>query len=114
MMVNGQNIDSLTGNAGLQLRFHSSFAGIFTARSSTSPPSRISPVRSSDHDHSGDGASAPRAHPGSGETGTYGKVAAGLAARIGGTVSATVNAETTFARDGGNDLVVSGGIKVGL
>jgi len=52
--------------------------------------------------------------PVSGESGTYGKIAAGVAARIGGTVSATVNAETTFAREGGNGLVVSGGIKVGL
>jgi hypothetical protein len=49
-----------------------------------------------------------------GESSTYGKIAAGVAARIGGTVSATVNAETTFAREGGNGLFVSGGIKVGL
>ena len=49
-----------------------------------------------------------------GEGGTYGKIAAGVAARIGGNVSATFNAETTFAREGGNGLVVSGGIKMGL
>ena len=34
----------------------------------------------------------------------YGKIAAGVAARLGGGVSATLNAATTFAREGGNDL----------
>ena len=52
--------------------------------------------------------------PVSGENGTYGKVAAGVAARIGGNVSATLNAETTFARESGNGFVVNGGIKVGF
>jgi hypothetical protein len=42
----------------------------------------------------------------------YGKVAAGIAAIIAGNVSASVNASTTFARDGGNDVAVSSGIKV--
>jgi hypothetical protein len=52
--------------------------------------------------------------PVQGESDTYGKIAAGVAARLGGTVSATVNAETTFAREAGNGLVISGGIKMGL
>jgi hypothetical protein len=43
---------------------------------------------------------------------TYGKVTAGIAAIIAGNVSATVTAATTFARDGGNDVAVSSGIKV--
>ena len=41
MMVNAQNVDSLTGNAGLQMRVPFQLWGISTARSSTSPPSRI-------------------------------------------------------------------------
>jgi outer membrane lipase/esterase len=43
---------------------------------------------------------------------TYGKVAAGISATFAGNVSATLTGATTFARDGGNDAAVSGGIKV--
>jgi hypothetical protein len=42
---------------------------------------------------------------------TYGKVAAGIGASIAGNISATVNVATTFAREGGNDFAVSGGIR---
>jgi hypothetical protein len=41
----------------------------------------------------------------------YGKVAAGVAASLGGNVSATLTAATTFARQGGADFTVSCGIK---
>ena len=41
MMVNEQNVDSLTGNAGIQMRFPFELWGISTARSSMSPPSMI-------------------------------------------------------------------------
>jgi len=42
----------------------------------------------------------------------YGKIAAGVAASLGGNVSASLNAATTFARQGGNDVSASLGIKV--
>jgi hypothetical protein len=42
----------------------------------------------------------------------YGKVAAGVAASLGGNVSATLNAATTIAREGGNDFTVSCEISV--
>jgi hypothetical protein len=57
-------------------------------------------------------AAAAGAHRGPRPARIYGKVAAGIAAIIAGNVSATVNASTTFARDGGNDVAVSSGIKV--
>ena len=40
------------------------------------------------------------------------QVAAGVAASLGGNVSASLNAATTFARQGGNDFSASLGIKV--
>jgi hypothetical protein len=43
---------------------------------------------------------------------TYGTVATGVSAVVSGNVSATLTAATTFAREGGNDVGVSGGIKV--
>jgi hypothetical protein len=43
---------------------------------------------------------------------TYGMVATGVSAVVSGNVSATVTAATSFAREGGNDVGVSGGIKV--
>ena len=42
----------------------------------------------------------------------YGQVAAGVAASLGGNVSASLNAATTFARQGGDDFSASLGIKV--
>jgi hypothetical protein len=42
----------------------------------------------------------------------YGQVAASVAASLGGAVSASPNAATTFAREGGNDFSASLGIKV--
>ena len=115
MMVNEQNVDSLTGNAGVQMRFPFEFGGNLY-----SPFINVT----AEHDLLGSGRMVtttqvtapllPVLTPVPGESGTYGKIAAGVAARIGGNVSATFNAETTFAREGGNGLVVSGGIKMGL
>jgi hypothetical protein len=42
----------------------------------------------------------------------YGQVAAGVAASLGTNVSASLNAATTFAREGGNDFSASCGFKV--
>jgi len=115
MMVNEQNVDSLTGNAGLQMRFPFELGGNLH-----SPFINVT----AEHDLLGSGRVVtttqvtapllPVLTPVPSESGTYGKIAAGVAARIGGNVSATFNAETTFAREGGNGLVVSGGIKMGL
>ena len=114
-MVNQQTLDSLTGNAGVQMRFPFELAGTL-----------YSPFIDVTAEHYFPGSARtltttlvtapllPVLTPVSGENGTYGKVAAGVAARIGGNVSATLNAETTFARESGNGVVVNGGIKVGF
>ena len=114
-MVNQQTLDSLTGNAGVQVRFPFELGG-----------TRYSPFIDVTAEHYFPGSARtvtttlvsapllPVLTPVSGESGTYGKVAAGVAARIAGNVSATFNAETTFAREGGNGVAVNGGIKVGL
>jgi len=115
MMVNEQNVDSLTGNAGLQMRFPFEFGGDFyspfiniTAEQNLLGSGRVVTTTQVT------APLLPVLTPVPSESGTYGKIAGGVAARIGGNVSATFNAETTFAREGGNGLVVSGGIKMGL
>ena len=115
MMVNEQNVDSLTGDAGLQMRFpfelwgdlYSPFINVTAEQDLLGSSRMITTTQVT-------APLLPVLTPVPGEGGTYGKIAAGVAARIGRTVSATANAETTFARDGGNGLVVSGGIKIGL
>ena len=42
----------------------------------------------------------------------YGRLAAGVAANLGGAVSASLNAATTFAREDGNAFSVNCAIKV--
>jgi outer membrane lipase/esterase len=112
MRVNQQDLDALTGDAGLQLRFpfelggntYSPFINLTAERdfgsswmvTTTLVTAPLLPVLT----------------PVSGQSHTYGKVAAGVAANIAGTVRITVNAETTFARGGGDDLV--GGFKMGF
>ena len=115
MTVNRQSLDSLTGDAGVQLRLPFEFGG-----------NLYSPFIDVTAGHDFPGSSRmvtatlvsapllPVLTPVPGEGGTYGKIAAGVAARIGGNVNATFNAETTFAREGGNGVVVNGGIKVGF
>ncbi len=115
MMVNQQSLDTLTGDAGVQLRFPFEFGGNLY-----SPFINVT----AGHDFPGSSRTVtttlvsapllPILTPVPGESGTYGKIAGGVSARIGGNVSATFNAETTFAREGGNGLVVNGGIKVGF
>ncbi len=113
MAVDRQALDNLTGDAGLQLRFpfvlgtglyspfinvtaEHDFLGSGRTVTTTQVTTPLLPVLTAIPD---------RAR-------TYGRVAAGIAAIISGNVSATVNASTTFARDGGNDAAVSSGIKV--
>jgi outer membrane autotransporter protein len=115
MTVNQQSLDTLTGDAGVQLRFPFEFGGNLY-----SPFLNVT----AGHDFPGSSRTVtttlvsapllPVLTPVPGESGTYGKIAGGVSARIGGNVSATFNAETTFAREGGNGLVVNGGIKVGF
>ena len=115
MMVNEQNVDSLTGNAGLQMRvpfqlwgdLYSPFINVTAEQDLLGSSRTVTTTQVT-------APLLPVLTPVPGESGTYGKIAAGVAARLGGTVSATVDAETTFAREGGNGLVVSAGIKVGL
>jgi outer membrane lipase/esterase len=114
-MVNRQTLDSLTGDAGIQIRLPFEFRGTL-----------YSPFIDVTAEHYFPGSARtvtatlvsapllPVLTPVSGEAGTYGKAAAGVAARISGNVSATFNAETTFAHEGGNGLAVNGGIKVGF
>ncbi len=115
MRVNEQKVDALTGSAGLQMRFpfelrgdlYSPFINVTAEQDLLGASRTITTTQVT-------APLLPVLTPVPGDGGAYGKIAAGVAARLGGTVSATVNAETTFARDGGNSLVVSGGIKVGL
>ena len=113
MMVDRQVVDNLTGNAGVQVRYpfvvgnglYNPFVNIAAA-----------------HEFIGSGrivtttlVTAPLLPvltpvPDSGRT--YGTVAAGVSAVISGNTSATLTAAATFAREGGNDVGVSGGIKV--
>ena len=113
MMVDRQVVDNLTGNAGVQVRYpfvvgnglYNPFVNIAAA-----------------HEFIGSGrivtttlVTAPLLPvltpvPDSGRT--YGTVATGVSAVISGNTSATLTAATSFAREGGNDVGVSGGIKV--
>jgi outer membrane lipase/esterase len=112
MMVDRQAIDALTGNAGLQLRLP------FMMRTALCSPFIN---LTAEHDFIGSGRNVtttlvtapllPVLTPVAGHDRTYGKVAAGIGAAIAGNVSATLSAATTFARAGGEDFSVSGGIR---
>ena len=112
MMVDRQAIDALTGNAGLQLRLP------FMMRMALCSPFIN---LTAEHDFIGSGRNVtttlvtapllPVLTSAAGHDRTYGKVAAGIGAAIAGNVSATLSAATTFARAGGEDFSVSGGIR---
>ena len=111
MMVDRQTINALTGDAGLQLRLP------FVAGTALYSPF-INLTAEQDFAGSGRNVTTtlvtapllPILTPVSAHDRTYGKVAAGIGASIAGNISAT-NVATTFAREGGNDFAVSGGIK---
>jgi outer membrane lipase/esterase len=113
MSVDQQKVESLTGGAGLQVRFPFLVSG-----SIYSPFINIT----GEHDFIGSGRTItttqvttpllPVLTPIDSRARTYGKVAAGVAANITGNVTAMINGVTTFAREGGNDFGVNGGIKV--
>ena len=75
-MVNQQNLDSLTGNAGVQMRFPFELGGTLYSPFIDVTANTISPVPHARSRHSRDSAAASGANPGFGRNGTYGKVAA--------------------------------------
>jgi hypothetical protein len=108
-------VSALTGEAGLQVRFplelgENLFSPVIniTAEDDLLGSSRMVTTAQVT------APLLPVLTPVAGESGAHRKIAAGVAARIGGNVSATFNVETTFAREGGNGLVANGGIKVGF
>jgi uncharacterized protein YhjY with autotransporter beta-barrel domain/phospholipase/lecithinase/hemolysin len=113
MMVDRQTIDALTGDAGLQLRLP-----FVVGTALFSPFINLT----AEQDFAGSGRNVtttlvtapllPILTPVSSHDRTYGKVAAGIGAAIAGNINATLTASSTFARAGGNDFAVSGGIRV--
>ena len=112
-LVNAQDINSLTGSAGVQVRLP------FTMRGALySPFVNVT----AEHDFLGDGRIItttqsttlllPVMTPVSATNQTYGKVVAGVAGQLWGNVSGQINAYSTFARNDGNFYGVNGGIKV--
>jgi outer membrane lipase/esterase len=112
MMVDGQSLDALTGDAGLQARFpflaggglyspyvnitaEHDFLGASRTVTTTQATAPLLPVIT------------PVPYTG----GLYGKIAAGVAVTIAGNLSASLNGATTFAHRGGDDVVISIGIK---
>jgi outer membrane lipase/esterase len=113
MTVDRQTLDNLTGDAGVQLRYP-----FVVGNGLYNPFINLT----AEHEFMGSGrivtttlVSAPLLPvltpvPDTGRT--YGKVAAGVSAVVSGNVSATLIASTSFAREGGNDVGVSGGVKI--
>jgi outer membrane lipase/esterase len=114
-MVNRQTLESLTGSAGVQIRSPFLMAGGLY-----SPFVNVT----AEHDFIGSARTLittqvttpllPVLTPIDGRTGTYGRVAAGVAAATSDKVRANLTAVSTFARNDGNDYGVSGGVKVRL
>jgi uncharacterized protein YhjY with autotransporter beta-barrel domain len=112
-IVNAQNIDSLTGSAGVQVRMPFTMNGALY-----SPFVNVT----AEHDFLGDGRIItttqsttlllPVMTPVNATNQTYGKVVAGIAGQLWGNVSGQINAYSTFARNDGNFYGVNGGIKV--
>jgi uncharacterized protein YhjY with autotransporter beta-barrel domain len=112
MMVDRQTRDALTGDAGVQFRYPLQIGnGIYT------PFLNLTAA----HDFLGghtvtttlvSASLLPILTPVSVDGGTYGKVAAGVSALVATNVTATLTGTTSFARAGGNDAAVSGGLKM--
>ena len=112
MMVGQQSVDNLIGDIGFELRspfawggnLYSPFVNVTAQKeflgggrvvTTTQVTTPLLPVLTPVPDNAK----------------IYGQVAAGVAASLGGNVSASLNAATTFARQGGNDYSASLGIK---
>ena len=113
MVVDGQKFDSLTGSVGAQFRCPFWFW--------TRPYTPFINV-TAEHDFIGSGRTItttqvttpllPVLTPIDSQGRTYGKVAGGIATAITANTSVMVNAATTFARAGGNDFGINGGVRV--
>jgi outer membrane lipase/esterase len=112
-IVGKQNIENLTGSAGVQVRLPFTMkGGLYT------PFVNVT----AEHDFLGDGRIItttqsttlllPVMTPVNVSNQTYGKVVAGVAGQISGNVSGMINAYTSFARNDGNFYGVNGGLKV--
>jgi outer membrane autotransporter protein len=112
-IVDGQDIDSLTGSAGVQLRFPFALgAGLY------SPFVNVT----AEHDFLGSGRTItttqvttpllPVLTPSDDRDRTYGRVTGGVAANLGTNMDAMLNASTTFARAGGNEFAINGGLRL--
>jgi outer membrane lipase/esterase len=113
MMVGQQSVDDLIGDVGLELSSPFAWRGNFY-----SPFVNVT----AEEDFLGGGRVVtttqvttpllPVLTPVPSNNRLYGKVAAGVAASLGGSVSATLNVATTVGREGGDDFTVGCGIKV--
>jgi outer membrane lipase/esterase len=113
--VSNQQLEGLTGSAGVQFRLP------------TTATSRFNPFLNLtvEHDFIGDARVITTAQTYAlglpiatqvtdGHSQTYGKVAGGTSIDLGGRFSATINAESTFARQGGNFMAVTAGLNARL
>ncbi|WP_415914767.1 autotransporter domain-containing protein [Rhodopseudomonas palustris] len=113
MTVDRQRVEALTGDTGVQLRYPLLIGGGIY-----SPFVNLTAA----HDFIGEGRTIttmlvsapllPILTPVAGDGRTYGRVAAGVSALVSGNVSATLTVGSTFARSGGDDLALSGGVKL--
>jgi outer membrane lipase/esterase len=113
--VSKQDLEGLTGSAGVQFRLP------------TGTWNRINPFLNltAEHDFIGDARVITTAQTYSlglpiatqvtdGHSQTYGKIAGGANIELGGRFSALINAESTFARQGGNLVAVTAGFNARL
>ena len=112
MIVDRQTREALTGDAGVQFRYplqigngiYAPFVNLTAAHDFLGGHTVTTTLVSA--------PLLPILTPVSVDGGTYGRVAAGVSALVSGNVSATMTGTTSFARHGGNDAGVSGGLKV--
>ena len=113
MMVAQQSVDDLIGDAGFELRspftwggnLYSPFINVAVEKDLLGAGRNVTTTQVTT-------PLLPVLTPVPNDNRVYGQVAAGVAASLGGVVSASLNAATTFAREGGNDFSASLGIKV--
>ncbi|WP_022720735.1 autotransporter domain-containing protein [Rhodopseudomonas sp. B29] len=113
MMVDRQKLDALTGDLGVQLRYPLQIgSGIYAPF--------LNLIAAHDFLRSGHTVTTtlvsapllPILTPVSADGGTYGRVAGGVSATVATNVTATLTGTTSFARKGGDDAGVSGGLKI--
>jgi outer membrane lipase/esterase len=113
--VSKQDLDGLTGSAGVQFRLPSTMTGRFN------PFLNLT----AEHDFIGNARVITTAQTYAlglpiatqvtdGHSQTYGKVGGGTSIELGGRFSAMINAESTFARQGGNLMAVTAGFNARL